>query len=359
MRQTLTHTVASLIAGGEVELMRVAQDGIRVRASAGAASFRRRRTVETALREAGEQVQKLRKEVESDPSGSERRRRAAEQRAAEDRLRRLSDAMEHMKEIEQQRALRDCKGSEASSGQDTPCPDPHGGGGDTQPSSSSSKKSDEEPEKPRSTCKVCKRKPKKEKTIPDPRVSTTDPEARIMKMPNGGSAPAFNVQLATDTATQVIVGVDVILRGNDFGEMSPMQEQLQARYGKSSGEWLMDGGYVTGGEIQKATKAGTTVYAPLKTRKNSKRNPYEPRAGDSSEVAAWRERMGTEAAKAISKRVFGKKITASETVAVARRACRPRPTRGVPEGTLRMGRPRQDRRSRPMARVAYFFPKHP
>jgi len=52
----LTQSVAQLMAEGLVDLRRVAQDGLRVRASAGAASFRRRRRLREFLREAGEQV---------------------------------------------------------------------------------------------------------------------------------------------------------------------------------------------------------------------------------------------------------------------------------------------------------------
>ena len=67
--------------------------------------------------------------------------------------------------------------------------------------------------------------PKKAK-VTQPRVSTTDPEARVMKMPDGGFRPAYNVELATDKDSGVIVGVAVTAEGTDAGQASPMEEQI-------------------------------------------------------------------------------------------------------------------------------------
>src|SRR5205823_9314268 len=61
--ELLTHSVATLMEQDLVDLNRVAQDGMRVRASAGAASFRRRPTLERCLQDAQTQVQRLRDEV--------------------------------------------------------------------------------------------------------------------------------------------------------------------------------------------------------------------------------------------------------------------------------------------------------
>ena len=77
-----------------------------------------------------------------------------------------------------------------------------------------------------------------------PRVSTTDPDARVMKLPDGGFRPAFNVQLATTTdAARAIVGVSVTNRGSDQGQATPMLEQIEARTGFRPTEMLLDGGY--------------------------------------------------------------------------------------------------------------------
>ena len=122
----------------------------------------------------------------------------------------------------------------------------------------------------------------------------------MMKMPGGGCGPGHNVQLATDTASRAIVGVDVTNAGSDVNESEPMRKQVEERTGQKVEEHLMDGGYVGLESIDRASKDGVTIYAPVpKPRKAA--NPYEPRKGDTPGIAAWRRRMGTEEAKAIYK----------------------------------------------------------
>src|SRR5512147_43782 len=96
----LTKGVATLMAEGLVELNRVAQDGMRVRASAGAASFRRRPTLEEALAQAQEQVDALRDEVEEDPAATDHHHKAAQQRAARERAERVQAALGRLPELE-------------------------------------------------------------------------------------------------------------------------------------------------------------------------------------------------------------------------------------------------------------------
>jgi len=108
-----------------------------------------------------------------------------------------------------------------------------------------------------------------------PRVSTTDPDARVMKMPDGGFRPAFNVQLATTTdAARAIVGVSVTNRGSDQGQATPMLEQIEARTGVRPSELLVDGSYPSHDAIDEATAAGVTLYAPVP--KPPARHPRRP-----------------------------------------------------------------------------------
>jgi hypothetical protein len=243
----LTQSVATLVHEGLVTLDRVAQDGMRVRASAGAASFRRRKTLEECQAEAKEQVEALAKELEEDPAASNRRQDGARRRAARERSERIQQALAEMAEVE------------------------------------AKKKADE-----------------KDKA----RVSTTEPAARVMKMGDGGFRPAHNVQFATDTQGQVIAGVDVVNTGSDQGQMSPMVEQIDERYDKTPPEFLVDGGFAKHEDIEKVStaEAGTKVYAPVpKPKKDSDRDPHQPLPGDSEIIAEWRVRMGTPEAKEIYK----------------------------------------------------------
>jgi len=240
----LTESVASLMAEGLVTLDRVAQDGMKVRASAGAASFRRQPTLEKALAEAEEQVARLRQELEADPAASKTRQQAARQRAAEERAERIRAALEQLPKIAES---------------------------------------------------------KKAKDRPKARASTSDADARVMKMGDGGYRPAFNVQLATATASQIITTADVTNSGGDQGQMAPMVEKHQERYEKTPKEVLVDGGFVKKADIDQVSppQGGTTVYAPVMESKDPNRDPHTPREDDSPAVAEWRQRMATDEAKAI------------------------------------------------------------
>jgi hypothetical protein len=134
-----------------------------------------------------------------------------------------------------------------------------------------------------------------------PRASSTDAEARVMKMADGGFRPAYNVQLASTPHSQIIVGVEVNNCGSDGGQLSPMLEQVQQRYQQRPAEWLADGGFASDADIEDAYRGGTTVYAPVRHPRNSRRAPYVALPDDSEAIAQWRQRMGTEAAKEIYK----------------------------------------------------------
>lgn len=242
--QVLTHSVAVLMDQGLVELRRVSQDGIRVRASAGAASFRRAETLNRCLQEAEEQVRLLRQELEQHPEATSRRQAAARQRAAEDRRQRVKAAQAQMPDAAAKKSAAD-----------------------------------------------------KDKA----RVSTTDADARTMKMGDGGFRPAYNGQFAVDTEAQIVVGVEVSNSGSDQGKLVPMIDQIQERYGRLPSEILVDGGFAGLKDIEKASESGTVIYAPVSKPKDKTRDPYVPLATDSPSVAQWRQRMGTPEAKEIYK----------------------------------------------------------
>jgi transposase len=240
----LTDSVAVLLEQDLVSMERVAQDGMKVRANAGASSFRRGPRLQQFHDEAAARVAALKQELDTDPAAGTRRQQAARKRAMADRAQRLRQALEQLPLVEAGKPA--AKKAEA-------------------------------------------------------RVSTTDPDARVMKMSDGGFRPAFNVQLATDTQTQVITGVDVTNSGGDQGKLVPMVEQLQERYEERPGEMLADGGFVKKEDIEKLEQAGTTVYMPVQASKDPERDAHTPRPDDKPEVARWRERMATPEAKEIYK----------------------------------------------------------
>ena len=124
-----------------------------------------------------------------------------------------------------------------------------------------------------------------------------------MKMADGGFRPAYNFQFSTSTDSQVIVGVDVETTGSDAGQLVPMVEQVKERYATVPGDVLVDGGFAQHDQIEavSAPSLGCTVYAPVPKPKDPQVDRHAPKPGDGAAVAAWRERMGTEPAKAIYK----------------------------------------------------------
>ena len=249
--ELLTNIVATLLDAGLVKMDRVAQDGMKVRASAGESSFHRRGTLEKSLEEARQQVEALKRLAEEDGAELTRRQRAARERAARERQERIEEAIRQCEELQQQR--------EASAKQSG-------------------------------------------RKVNEARASTTDPVARNMKFPDGGSRPGYNFQFATDTASGVIGGVEVTNDVNDCGQLPPMLGQFEERYERVPNEALIDGGFVTKEAIEQADAVGCTVYGPVKNEKKQEsegKDPHARKKGDSDATAAWRERMGTEEAKQI------------------------------------------------------------
>jgi transposase len=246
----LAQGVTALVAEGLVQLERLAQDGVWVRAAAGAGSYRRRPRLEKLLQEAEARVARLRTEVESDPAASTARQRAARERAARERVERTKAALERMNELEAERARR---------------------------------------------AKTHKQDTAKQK---EPRASTTDAEARVMKMADGGYRPAYNGQFASDPETQVIVAVDLDTTGSDHGLIGPMQEQIGQTYGQTPKQYLVDGGFTKLEDIEKAHQKGIEVFAPPPTNKHAT-DPFAVRKDDGPGVEAWRKRMSSEDGKAV------------------------------------------------------------
>jgi transposase len=245
----LTQSAGALMAEGLVKLRRVAQDGVRVRASASAPSFRRSSTLAECVKDARTQLDRLKRELDADPAATNRRQEAARRRAAQERMARVK------------RAVKAAKGAEERQKE------------------------------------AAKKRPSKDGE--EARASTTDADARVMRMADGGFRPAYNAQFATDTASQVIVGVEVTTRGNDYREMSPMLEQVRRRYGRAPRQWLADGGYLDKNDIERLAEAGTEAFVPALAPRRPTRPGHRPWREDGPGVAAWRRRMETERGKAI------------------------------------------------------------
>lgn len=237
----LTASIAALLAGGLIGLEQVAQDGLRIRASAGSGSFRRQPSLHKARELAAAQIERLRSELAADPAAGRSRRQAAQQRAAADRLARLDAALAAMDE-------------------------------------------------------AMARKKRNKGKPEDARVSTTDSQARVMRMADGGFRPAYNLQLAAETRHGFVVGVAASCSGADQDNLLPMVDQLWARHGVRPARWLADGGFVSKPAIDRLSEQGVELYAPAT-------GVAVPKQGEeSSAVQAWRGRMAEAAGQAVYRR---------------------------------------------------------
>src|SRR5215213_4125304 len=203
LERLLVDSFAAMLRTGHASLARVAQDGMRVRAAAGAASFRRRASLDRCRAEAAAEVARLRAELAADPGALSRRQAAARQRAAADRERRVEAALAVAEQLAAKRQA------------DRPSPDEDPPGPEDRPAADGTAK-----------------------PPPAPRVSTTDAAARVMKMPDGGFRPAFNLGFASDPRSGMIAAVTLDNSGSDKGQLRPMSERLAVAYGQRPGEQL-------------------------------------------------------------------------------------------------------------------------
>lgn len=252
--ELLAANVAALSAAGVIDLDEIVQDGLRVRASAGSGSFRTAKRLHKELRKARRLIARLKQENDDDPDATNRRIKAAQERAARERLARVEAA------IAKERELRGVRKRRA---------------------------------------KTHKKETAKQGKI---RASTTDAQARVMKMPDGGYRPAYNCQIASTAGrTQIIVGVGLAAQGSDAGEMRPMVERIEADHDVIPDRYLADGGFLKREDIEWMAARRTKVYCPPVKSKH-RTDPYAIRDSDGPGVAQWRRRMKSAHGKHVYKR---------------------------------------------------------
>ncbi len=131
-----------------------------------------------------------------------------------------------------------------------------------------------------------------------------------MRMPDGGTRPAYNLELATDCHSRAIVGVEATNAGSDAGQDIPMRDQVETRADEAVQEQLVDGGFVSFDSIDRAAAEEVTFFGPVPEPRKAGVDRYLPKATDSSAVAQWRQRMGTTAAK----RIYQQRSSTIETI---------------------------------------------
>lgn len=242
----LTQSIGVLLNNNLISIKRYAQDGMKIEAHAGKSSFRSEKTLKKHLKEAELYVKTLKKEHMENPGAVSLKQAAARKRAAEDKVQRTKRALEELKKLREQKMAAAKKKGRSFTEED-----------------------------------------KKEV-----RVSITDPEARVMKMPNSGFAPAYNAQLAADANSKAIVGVNVVQAGHDYGQLCSMKKQVEERLGHPVAEILADQGFLEHGDVDKASQT-SDVYIPCETIANGSKKFQS--------INEMKARMETEKGKEIYK----------------------------------------------------------
>jgi transposase len=250
----LSKSIAVLVQEGMVSLDCLAVDSVRVRANAGASSFRREATLEELHKAAQEKVAALRAEFDGDPNAADKRLKARRMRAANERAASIARAKEALDKIGKERA------------------------------------------------KEAKEQRRKEPKNKEPRTSTTDADARIMKT-DGGFKPGYSLQVRTDPTSNLVVGLEATNRASDRGQLRPAIEDIERRYGVKPKRLLADGGYDGKDDIEHAHGCGVEVFCPLPASKGKPGDPT-PKKGDGPGAIAWRERMASEAGIEVYRKRF-------------------------------------------------------
>jgi transposase len=247
----LTQCVTGLIAAKVVTLEEVAIDGTKVRARAGRGSLSKQRRLERIETAVAERVAALKTELDQDPASQERGRRQRALQAAEERARRIARAHQKLQELQQEKAAR------------------------------------------------AETHAKDEAEKGDAKVSISDPEARLMRLPDGATAPAYNVQVATSNG--FIIATEPTDRRNDSGLAPGVMTQIAQRYGRAPARLLADTRAMTQADIVTLTAAhpGMRVYSPPPAEREdvkpetARKRRWE-RSREPPAVQAWRARMASE-----------------------------------------------------------------
>lgn len=201
LREVFIQVLGVLSAAGLITLERVTQDGTRIRAAAASKRFHRKARIQEALREARAHVEALEALPEDE---GHRRQQTARARAQRAKVERLEAALQTFEQLTATKSRVD-------------------------------------------------------------RVSTTDPDARVMKQADGGTAPSYNVQLSTDATHKLIVAVDVTQAGSDYQQLLPGLHRIEQNLGMPPAQVIVDGGYISSDNIAALAARGVELIGPAPT----------------------------------------------------------------------------------------------
>ncbi len=249
LNDILTQVVSLMVASGIVDLDEVILDGTKLKANAGRSSFHTEKGLQTLQKEVAEKLNNLNSE------GNKQRQQAVLQKKRE----RIEKGLAQVPAIQQ------------------------------------------------ACIEAAKHQKKGTRAVKEAKASSTDPDARKMRFPDGSSGPGYNPQVMTTPKSGIIVDVKVTQERNDSNLMSPMLDSFKSRYGKHPKRILADTQYGVIKDVEEALENKIDLYCPIrKGRKNSKEESKKrlerKRSKESQELKDWRAKMETEEAKIVRRR---------------------------------------------------------
>jgi transposase len=184
--ELFTQVLAALSTEGLITLEQVMQDGTKIKALASTRSYQREGTIQGHLERARQRVEEM-----GDPRSEESspKVKQARERARREQQERLESALEELQKLQERKSAKKAKS--------------------------------------------------------EMRVSTSDPQARVMHHSDGGLSLSYNAQISTDAAHGLIVGVAVTQAVNDYGQLLPAVDRIEERLEKEPQQMVADAGYTT------------------------------------------------------------------------------------------------------------------
>lgn len=195
--ELFTQVLAALSKEGLITLEQVMQDGTKIKALASTRSYQREGTIREHLERARQRVEQM-----GDPRNEEASAKAkrAQARARREQQERLESALQELHKLQERKS-----GEKAKS---------------------------------------------------QARVSTSDPQARVMHHSDGGLSLSYNAQISADAANGLIVSVAVTQQANDSAQLLPAVDRMENQLKRTPQQMVADGGYSTRDNIEKMAERG-------------------------------------------------------------------------------------------------------
>ena len=223
----------------------------------------------------------------------------------------LAFRQKRLRKIQEAKAALEARYRQATDGRETtgkPTDPPAGGASPPPPAPATEAKHSESPEPAAgSTSTAASGVP------PKAQINFTDPDSRIMRGPGKSWVQAYNVQIAVDSAYQVIVHTAVTAQPADAPHLIPMIQGVRARMGADPCRCLADAGFFSEENVAFLLEQGIEPFIAADKQRHGHVPPPPPKGRIPKHLSA-RERMRRKLATRRGRRIYGKRKAVVEPV---------------------------------------------